>query len=128
MRFGALCKDSGYTHFCARFPVLRRPGEITVRCGPASSAPEWERVLPMPRRRVEDRIHDLCQRANERDWCQILSELRRAIREHALRVGNRSAAAVVGGQPHLMRVRREGRDLAESWFPQDSQDGQARSG
>ncbi len=78
----------------------------------------------MPRRRLEDRIHDLCQRANERGWPRILSELRRAIREHALRVANRSAAAVVGGQPYIVRERR---DLPESWFPQDSQDGQARS-
>lgn len=80
----------------------------------------------MPRRRVEDRIHDLCQRANERDWPRILSELRRAIREHALRVANRSAAAVVGGQPHIMRERRERRDVPLSWFVREFQQGQNR--
>ena len=73
----------------------------------------------MPRRRLEDRIHDLCQRANERDWYRILSELRRAIREHTLKVANRSAAAVVGGQPHIMRERRQPRAVPERWFPRD---------
>lgn len=71
----------------------------------------------MPRRRLEDRIHDLCQRANERDWYRILSELRRAIREHTLKVANRSAAAVVGGHPQIMRERRRRRDVLEKWFP-----------
>jgi len=78
----------------------------------------------MPRRRLEDRIHDLCQRANERDWPRILSELRRAIREHTLRVANRSAAAVVGGQPQIMRERRERRDVPEGWFLGDSHEGE----
>lgn len=78
----------------------------------------------MPRRRLEDRIHDLCQRANERDWPLILSELRRAIREHALKVTNRSAAAVVGGQPQIMRERRERRDVPEGWFVGNFHDGE----
>ena len=78
----------------------------------------------MPRRRLEDRIHDLCQRANERDWPRILFELRRAIREHTLRVANRSAAAVVGGQPQIMRERRERRDVPEGWFPRDFHEGE----
>jgi hypothetical protein len=78
----------------------------------------------MPRRRLEDRIHELCQRANERDWYRILSELRRAMREHALGVANRSAAAVVGGQPHVMRERRGRRDVPDSWFVRDFRDGE----
>jgi hypothetical protein len=72
--------------------------------------------LPMPRRRLEDRIHELCEQANERDWYRTLSELRRAIREHTLKVANRTAAAVVSGQPHIMRERRGRRDVPESWF------------
>ena len=78
----------------------------------------------MPRRRLEDRIHDLCQRANERDWPRILSELRRAIREHTLRVANRSAAAVVRGQPQIMRERRERRNVPEGWFLGDFHQGE----
>jgi hypothetical protein len=78
----------------------------------------------MPRRRLEDRIHDLCQRANEREWPRILSELRRAIREHTLRVANRSAAAVVGGQPQIMRERRERKDVPEGWFLGNVQNGE----
>ena len=80
----------------------------------------------MPGRRLEDRIHDLCQRANERDWYRILSELRLAIREHTLKVANRSAAAVVGGQPHIIRERRGRRNITESWFPHDVDAGQHR--
>jgi hypothetical protein len=78
----------------------------------------------MPRRRLEDRIHDLCQRANERDWPHLLSELRRTIREHTLRVANRSAAAVVSGQPQIMRERRERRDVPEGWFLGDFHGGE----
>ena len=76
----------------------------------------------MPRRRLEDRIHDLCQRANERDWYRILSELRRAIREHTLKVANRSAAAVVGGHPQVMRERRGRRNVPDTWFLGDFAD------
>ena len=78
----------------------------------------------MPRRRLEDRIHDLCRRAHERDWPRILSELRKAIREHTLRVANRSAAAVVGGQPQIMRERRERREVPQGWFLRDFQEGE----
>ena len=78
----------------------------------------------MPRRRLEDRIHDLCRRANERDWPRILSELRKAIREHTLRGANRSAAAVVGGQPQIMRERRERREVPQGWFLRDFQEGE----
>jgi hypothetical protein len=78
----------------------------------------------MPRRRLEDRIHDLCRRANERDWPRILSALRRAIREHTLRVANRSAAAVVGGQPQIMRERRERKEVPEGWFLGNVQNGE----
>ena len=80
----------------------------------------------MPRRRLEDRIHDLCQRANERDWPHILCELRRAIREHTLRVANRSAAAVVGGQPQIVRERRERREVPEAWFVEHMRGGEDR--
>lgn len=73
----------------------------------------------MPRRRLEDRIQDLCRRATDRNWPQILSELRKAIREHSLRVANRTAAAVVGGMPHLMRERRERNDLPSDWIPEE---------
>jgi hypothetical protein len=38
-----------------------------------------------------------------------LAELRTAIHEHALKMSNLAMAAVVGGQPHLIRERRERR-------------------
>jgi hypothetical protein len=73
----------------------------------------------MPRRRIGDRIQELCQRASERDWRSTLSELRKAIREHALQVANRNAAAVVGGMPHLIMERRERQSLPNDWIPSD---------
>lgn len=69
------------------------------------------------RRRLEDRIEDLCRRATEREWPRILAELRRAIREHALKVANRTAAAVVGGMPHILRERRQRRNVPNGWIP-----------
>lgn len=90
-----------------------------------SSRPLME--LGMPRRRLEDRIQDLCRRATERNWPQILSELRRAIREHSLRVANRTAAAVIGGMPHIMRERRERKDVVSDWIPEEFRNSNERT-
>lgn len=71
----------------------------------------------MRRRRLEDRIHDLCERATENNWRRMLGELRNAMREHALRVANRNAAAVVGGMPHILRERRKRTEISTEWIP-----------
>jgi len=63
----------------------------------------------MPARRLEDRIRELCARAlweKGPDWVTTIHELQLAIQEHALRVSNLTTAATVGGQPHLLRERR----------------------
>ena len=73
----------------------------------------------MPRRRIQDRIQELCERATERDWRHVLSELRKAMREHALQVANRNAAAVVGGMPHIIKERRERQPFPNDWIPSD---------
>jgi hypothetical protein len=72
----------------------------------------------MPRRRLEDRIRELCARASEPDWRSVLAELRIAIHEHALKMSNLTMAAVVGGHPHIIRERR-GREprLNASFMP-----------
>ncbi len=81
----------------------------------------------MPGRRLEDRIHELCGQATDKDWRRILSELRMAIQEHTMRVSNRAAAAVVGGMPHIMRERRERRLVPSDWIPNDFRDLDDRS-
>lgn len=73
----------------------------------------------MRRRRLEDRIQELCRCANERNWPRILSDLRKAIREHALKVTNRNAAAVVGGMPHIIRERRKRHEIPADWVPRE---------
>jgi hypothetical protein len=69
------------------------------------------------RRRLEDRIEELCQQAAEREWPRTLAELRRAIREHTLKVANRTAAAIVAGKPQILRERRVRRDVPKNWIP-----------
>jgi hypothetical protein len=80
----------------------------------------------MPRRRLEDRIRDLCSRATEPEWPRILAELRLAIQEHTLRVANLTMTAVVTGQPHIIRERRDRLDapfsIVLSGLPDDSRD------
>jgi len=64
---------------------------------------------PMPARRLEDRIRELCARAlYEKDplWSITVRELQSAIQEHALRVTNLASAATIAGQPQLIRERR----------------------
>jgi hypothetical protein len=73
----------------------------------------------MRRRRLEDRIAELCRQAAEREWSRTLAELRRAIREHTLRVANRTAAAIVAGKPQIIRERRVRRDVPKDWIPSD---------
>jgi hypothetical protein len=77
--------------------------------------------IEMRRRRLEDRIEDLCRQATEREWPRTLAELRRAIREHTLRVANRTAAAIVAGKPQIIRERRVRRDVPNDWIPREFQ-------
>ena len=53
----------------------------------------------MPRRRLEDRIRDLCTRlvaSSERNFDETLAELQAAISEHTLRIQNNTSAIVLG--------------------------------
>ena len=75
----------------------------------------------MRRRRLEDRIEELCREAAEREWPRTLAELRRAIREHTLKVANRTAAAIVAGKPQIIRERRARRDVPKNWTPKEFQ-------
>lgn len=43
-----------------------------------------------------------------------------------MRVANRSAAAVVGGQPQIVRERRERREVPEAWFVEHMRGGEDR--
>jgi hypothetical protein len=64
---------------------------------------------PMPARRLEDRIRELCARAlyvTGPEWHTVISELQSSIQEHALRVTNLTASATVAGKPELLRERR----------------------
>lgn len=65
-------------------------------------------LLLMPARRLEDRIRELCARAlYERDpqWSVTIRQLQLAIQEHALRVANANAGAVVTGKPVIVERR-----------------------
>jgi hypothetical protein len=70
-------------------------------------------------RRLEDRIQELCRRAVERDWPQILAELRLAFQQHALRVANRTVAAVMAGRPQIMRERRHAQHIPSDLIPME---------
>jgi hypothetical protein len=64
---------------------------------------------PMPARRLEDRIRELCARAlyvKGPEWNTVISELQSSIQEHALRVANLNASVTVAGLPELIRERR----------------------
>lgn len=64
---------------------------------------------PMPSRRLEDRIRELCAKAlfeKDPEWSATVHQLQMAIQEHALRVSNASTGAVVTGRP-LVRERRD---------------------
>ena len=64
----------------------------------------------MTSRRLEDRIRALCSRAlyeSGRDWEITLHELQLASHQHALRLGNMTTAATVGGKPDVFIERRD---------------------
>ena len=64
---------------------------------------------PMPARRLEDRIRELCARVlyvKEPEWSTVVFELQSAIQEHALRVANLNASVTVAGMSELIRERR----------------------
>ena len=53
---------------------------------------------PMPGRRLEDRIRELCARLlyeNEPDWSQTALLLQLALQEHVLRLANLTTALVI---------------------------------
>ena len=56
--------------------------------------------IPMPARRLEDRIRELCARPlteQEPEWSLTLKEFQLALREHILRIENLAAAVFVAG-------------------------------
>ncbi len=82
--------------------ILENSGILLVR-------PDRHEIAPMPARRLEDRIRELCARAlfeREPEWRDTIHELQLAIHEHALRVSNAATGTVVSGQ-RLIRERRE---------------------
>lgn len=76
----------------------------------------------VPRRRLEDRIRDLCSQASEPNWRIVLAELRLSIHEHALKMSNLAMAAVVSGQPQIIRERRERRATPELSLHRDARE------
>ena len=63
---------------------------------------------PMPARRLEDRIRELCARAlfeKEPEWSATIHQLQLAIQEHALRVTNANAASIVSRKPMVVERR-----------------------
>lgn len=66
-------------------------------------------LLPMPARRLEDRIRELCARALDEEgheWVVTIHELQSAIQDHGLRMANLTSAATVAGRPQLIAERR----------------------
>jgi hypothetical protein len=66
-------------------------------------------LSPMPARRLEDRIRDLCARAlheEGQEWAATIHELQSAIQEHGLRVANLTSTATVAGRPEFIAERR----------------------
>ena len=56
---------------------------------------------PMPPRRLEDRIKELCARVlieNEPEWSDTVQELQLALQEHILRIANLTTALLVAGK------------------------------
>ena len=65
---------------------------------------------PMPARRLEDRIREVCARVlyeKEPEWSATVRELQLLIQEHILRIANLATAVIVAGQQHLSRERRK---------------------
>jgi len=78
MRFGALCKDSGYTHSCARCIVTKTGGDDLVPS--RTSIPIYTPPVRGPRRREmspEERqtMNRLCQRIQEEKDSQTFDKL-----------------------------------------------------
>ena len=64
---------------------------------------------PMPARRLEDRIRELCARVlyeKGAEWRATVHELQLAIQEHTMRVANITALATVVGKPEAVQERR----------------------
>ena len=63
---------------------------------------------PMPARRLEDRIRELCARAlfeKDPEWSATIHQLQSAIQEHALRISNASTGTIVTGKPLIIERR-----------------------
>jgi hypothetical protein len=57
---------------------------------------------PMPARRLEDRIKEMCARLlieKEPDWSITAHDLQLALKEHILRMSNLATAVFVAGAP-----------------------------
>ncbi len=67
----------------------------------------------MPKRRLEDRIRELCSQAAETGWKQVLSELQLAMQEHSRRVANLTMAAIVQRRPDIIQERRRNHPAAK---------------
>ena len=88
---------------------VSRVSNIAEDSGILSMRRDRYEIAPMPARRLEDRIRELCARAlfeREPEWRGTIHELQLAIHEHALRVSNAATGTVVSGQ-RLIRERRE---------------------
>ena len=62
----------------------------------------------MPARRLEDRIRELCARAQyEREpaWSATLIQLQLAIQEHSLRIANACTGSIVAGKSLIIERR-----------------------
>jgi hypothetical protein len=63
---------------------------------------------PMPARRLEDRIREMCARLlieEEPKWSVTAQELQLALQEHTLRIRNLATAVFVAGTPIIERRR-----------------------
>lgn len=134
--FGQDCKDSGHESAKLRFalspPDFGSNSNSNLEAGSTASLQNrvfsfresrvsnrggisgilgWrlrECYPPMPTRRLEDRIRELCARAlyeTEPAWSVTIHQLQMAIQEHALRVSNASTGAVVTGKPVIVERR-----------------------
>src|SRR5437763_15124654 len=78
MRFGALCKDSGYTHCCVRCIVTKAGGDAPLPS--RTSIPIYTPPVRGPRRREmshEERqtMNRICQRIQEEKDSQTFDKL-----------------------------------------------------
>src|SRR5437763_13852451 len=84
MRFGALCKDSGYTHCCARCIVTKTGGDDVLPS--RTSIPIYTPPVRGPRRREmspEERqtMNRICQRIQEEKDSKTFDKLEKELKD-----------------------------------------------